>query len=78
MFVFRAMFWLSIVTMLMPQEATSGHSEVSRFVGNSPAASELGAPLSLVAELQITLQRKLQNLKEQRLTLKTLEIDTLI
>ncbi|MEE8438670.1 MAG: hypothetical protein V3S07_03720 [Micropepsaceae bacterium] len=77
MMIFRAMFWLSIVTILMPQEAAPGPSEATNLLDRSTvAASELTASPGLLEEFQAIVQRKLYNLKEYRAAQKNMETET--
>ncbi len=75
--IIRAMFWLSIVTILMPQEAAPDPSvETNTLERSTVAASELTASPGLLEEFQTIVQKKLYNLKEYRAAQKNMETET--
>ena len=76
MMIFRAIFWLCIVTILMPQQAATGPSVATNLLEHSTvAASELTASPGSLKEFQAIVQRKLYNLKEYRAAQKNMETE---
>lgn len=71
--IIRAIFWITVVAVLMPYEAVQSRSDSIIPPGKAEFASDSIDDAGLLAELQTLALRRLQNLKEERSKLRNSE-----
>jgi hypothetical protein len=76
MTIIRAVFWLTAIAILLPQEAALERAETAQLVGKSPAAQDVSVPEELLGEFKAMALKNLYRLKQQRAAQKDAESRT--
>jgi len=73
MTIIRAVFWLTAITILLPQETALGRAETAQLVGKSMAAQEMSVQANLFGEFKVMALKNLYRLKQLRAAQKGVE-----
>jgi hypothetical protein len=72
MTIFRALFWLTAVTVLVPQHTAAGRTEVVDMLGGLPVAAATPGP-DLLGQFRAVAMQNLQRVKQERAGQKRME-----
>jgi hypothetical protein len=64
--ILRAVFWLTVIALLLPQETALGRSEMAERVGKSPTAPEISVQADFLSEFKALTLKNLYRLKQLR------------